>query len=255
MYVAQERRAYILRLLQQRGSVRSAAMAQELGVTDETIRTDLVALQAQGLLERTHGGARYILPLTQSTQAGNVRLELQLAELAARHIDEGMHLYLDDSPFALALVATLHDKPCTLICCAVDALRHLQAAALPHEIYCPGGRLDKASGLLLPDSGSLRQEVRVDAAILSPTALRPKAAAFPTRARAQLAASAAQTANRVFALVPAAALTDIAPHTVELETSLLFTENALPPGFDDMPRETVPYIAPEDVIREASFDY
>ena len=31
MYVAQERRAYILRLLQQRGSIRSAALARELG--------------------------------------------------------------------------------------------------------------------------------------------------------------------------------------------------------------------------------
>ena len=63
MYVAQERRAYILRLLQQRGSIRSASLARELGVTDETIRTDLVDLQAQGLLQRVHGGARYTLPV------------------------------------------------------------------------------------------------------------------------------------------------------------------------------------------------
>ena len=59
MYVAQERRAYILRILQQRGSIRSATIARELGVTDETIRTDLVDMQAQGLLLRTHGGAKY----------------------------------------------------------------------------------------------------------------------------------------------------------------------------------------------------
>ncbi|MBR2145626.1 MAG: DeoR/GlpR transcriptional regulator, partial [Akkermansia sp.] len=63
MYVAKERRAYILRLLQQQGSLHSATLARELGVTDETIRTDLVAMQNQGLLKRTHGGAEYILPL------------------------------------------------------------------------------------------------------------------------------------------------------------------------------------------------
>ena len=67
MYVAQERRAYILRLLQQRGSIRSASLARELGVTDETIRTDLVDLQAQGLLQRVHGGARYTLPWAEKT--------------------------------------------------------------------------------------------------------------------------------------------------------------------------------------------
>lgn len=48
MYMAHERRQYILRLLQQRGRIRSAELAQELGVTDETIRIDLVLMQKRG---------------------------------------------------------------------------------------------------------------------------------------------------------------------------------------------------------------
>ena len=41
MYVPHERRARILRLLSERGVLRTADLAEELGVTDETVRTDL----------------------------------------------------------------------------------------------------------------------------------------------------------------------------------------------------------------------
>jgi DeoR/GlpR family transcriptional regulator of sugar metabolism len=83
MYMAQERRQYILRLLEQRGSVRTTALARELGVTDETIRTDLVDMQARALLQRMHGGARYIMP-TVPTASDSPRLDVQLAQLTSR---------------------------------------------------------------------------------------------------------------------------------------------------------------------------
>ena len=79
----------------------------------------------------------------------NARLDCQLAEVAAGHIAAGTRIFLDDSPFAVALVAALHDKPCTLISPSLRVLHQLQAAALPHEILCPGGGLDKESGMIL----------------------------------------------------------------------------------------------------------
>ena len=105
MYVAQERRAYILRLLQERGSIRSATIARELGVTDETIRTDLVDMQAQGLLKRVHGGAQYIIPQAGCDAAA--RPDCQLVQQALGYIEPGMRLYLDDHMLALVLVSQL----------------------------------------------------------------------------------------------------------------------------------------------------
>lgn len=47
----------ILESLRQHGQVSANGLADQLGVTHETVRKDLVYLQEQGLLRRVHGGA------------------------------------------------------------------------------------------------------------------------------------------------------------------------------------------------------
>ncbi|QIG40433.1 DeoR/GlpR transcriptional regulator [Microbacterium sp. 4R-513] len=54
---ATERQAHITRHLAERGRVSVVGLADDLGVTTETIRRDLDALEQQGLLRRVHGGA------------------------------------------------------------------------------------------------------------------------------------------------------------------------------------------------------
>lgn len=56
----ENRRAAILQLLQQGGTVQVARLAAEFGVTEVTIRRDLAAMEREGLLIRFHGGA--VLP-------------------------------------------------------------------------------------------------------------------------------------------------------------------------------------------------
>ncbi len=57
MQTADERRREILARVRTRRSVKVGALSAELGVTPETIRTDLVELDEQGLVQRVHGGA------------------------------------------------------------------------------------------------------------------------------------------------------------------------------------------------------
>ncbi|MDO4900377.1 substrate-binding domain-containing protein [Actinomyces sp.] len=52
------RRDQILKRLKLRGSVRTAALAEELGVTPITVRRDINELAQQGLVKRVRGGAR-----------------------------------------------------------------------------------------------------------------------------------------------------------------------------------------------------
>lgn len=259
MYVAHERRAYILRLLQQRGTLRSAELAEELEVTDETIRTDLVALQAQGLLERVHGGARYILPRGGSEDA--TRLDCQLAKLARPHLKPGARVYLDRAETPLAAVAALAGDaaykrcPLTLVCPCPELMHRLSAVALPHRLECPGGVLDKESGML-EDAAALAA-LRVDVALLSPPALRPDAAHYPHRLQARWAAEASAAARRTLLILPAAALeaeaAAAAPYAAPLRRPLLLTEDALPPEFDAMPAETVPAITLADLQPESGY--
>lgn len=57
MLLMEERREKIMGELVAQGAVHVSALAQQFGVTTETIRKDLAALEAQGLLVKTHGGA------------------------------------------------------------------------------------------------------------------------------------------------------------------------------------------------------
>ncbi|UQX04420.1 DeoR/GlpR family DNA-binding transcription regulator [Streptomyces sp. RerS4] len=68
---APERQHRMVQLAQERGRVDVPSLAEEFGVTQETVRRDLSALERAGLLRRVHGGA---LP------AGGFRLEPGLAE-------------------------------------------------------------------------------------------------------------------------------------------------------------------------------
>jgi len=54
---ATERQAHITRHLAERGRVSVVALADDLGVTTETIRRDLDSLEQVGALRRVHGGA------------------------------------------------------------------------------------------------------------------------------------------------------------------------------------------------------
>jgi DeoR/GlpR family transcriptional regulator of sugar metabolism len=54
---AVERREQIVRIVNEQGRVRTNELAQQLAVTEPTIRKDITDLEVQGLLVRAHGGA------------------------------------------------------------------------------------------------------------------------------------------------------------------------------------------------------
>lgn len=256
MYVAQERRAYILRLLQERGSIRSAALARELGVTDETIRTDLVDMQAQGLLRRVHGGAQYILP-TPGHDA-STRPDCQLAQLAVAHVKSGMRIYLDSDPLALVFVSRLGDTPCTLMTNSPTLLAALSKSPLPCRIICTGGEYIRECGILdNPESlAALEGPCRPDIALLCPPALRSDVAAYHHPARTAWARAAAHAAGKCLLMVPSASLRAHAAHAFPLPAAnTIITENNLPPRFSHPDTELIPYISAEDLQQSPGFDY
>lgn len=256
MYVAQERRAYILRLLQQRGSIRSASLARELGVTDETIRTDLVDMQAQGLLQRVHGGARYILP--QAGSDTSTRPDCQLVQLALRFIHDGMRVFLDADSLALVLVSQLKARHCELMSPSLDMMAQLTARAIPHQLICPGGRLDKESGLLEAPASApdFWKTWKPELAILCPPALRSDLAAYRNPVHAAWARAAAEAAGKTLLIVPSLALTAHAAHAFPLPPgNTIITENNLPPNFNHPELELIPYISAADLQQNSGFDY
>ena len=256
MYVAHERRAYILRLLEQHGHLRSADLARSLGVTDETIRTDLVELQRQGLLQRVHGGARYVLP-TGKGAGGASGPDCLMADMLANHIRADMCLYLDAAPFSLLLAWRLRNKPCRIVSASPKLLNQLGAKAMAHRLFCPGGELDKTSGLIHPgNAAEFLQDMAPDVAVLRPASLDAATAGYPTPQHAAWAQAAAACAKRCYAAVPSAHLTAEAPCTFPCTPHLIFTEDNLPQAFAESPAvRTVPYISRESLLPADRFDY
>lgn len=64
--IAEERRSRLLRELQLRSSISVSEFATNMGVSGMTVRRDLAALEAEGLLVRVHGGA---VPARQSSMS------------------------------------------------------------------------------------------------------------------------------------------------------------------------------------------
>ena len=254
MYVAQERRAYILRLLEQRGSLRSSELAQELGVTDETIRTDLVAMQRQGLLQRIHGGARHIPPGGGEEDA--TRLDCQLADLAAARISPGMRVYMQDAAFAEVLLGRHPQLPCSICTPNPALLLALARPTLTQPLACPAGTLDRESALLDTDAPAWLAAHAPDLAILCPPAVTaPGHTAYPTRLQARWAAAASRAAAKTLIAGPAAIFHAAAPHPAQAFRATYLTENNLPPAFSRSRAETVPYISAADLQQDNRFDY
>ncbi len=85
-----ERREIILEVLTEVGSVGVSGLAKRLGVTPVTVRADLVALEEEGVLVRTHGGA---LPAFHPKLFARTRAEkgrkASIAKMAAAEIQDG----------------------------------------------------------------------------------------------------------------------------------------------------------------------
>ena len=87
---APERQQHIITLARSRGRVEVAALADDLGVTSETVRRDLTALERRGLLRRVHGGALPVERLQQEASLAERREQSggQKRRIAARAIEE-----------------------------------------------------------------------------------------------------------------------------------------------------------------------
>jgi len=166
----EERQAVILERINTAGRVLAAPLAQEFGVSEDSIRRDLRDLSDAGLVQRFHGGAaRLVTPALDFHRRETLHSEEKQAigGAAAASIPQGATLLVDSSTtivrFVRALSPTLDVR---VITTAVD----VAAAALDHpsaEVIMLGGRLGRltrsATGVAAIDA---IRALRVDYCIL-----------------------------------------------------------------------------------------
>ncbi len=236
MYLAGQRRQYLLRLLAERGELRGRDIARELQVTEETIRTDLVALEKQGQLVRTHGGALYKTSQhVESNPAASILSPL-LSLLSTWKKDDGS-IYLEDSPLTRLLLALLpQENECHFVTNALPLLLHLAPAAQKQPITCLGGQLDKESELLIPSTEDAIPPIALG--IHCPDKIKPDMSlCYKKQAAASWARRVAAHSGKSHAIVRACDIVHRieAYHCCDFKLHTLYSEDDLPADWKTMP--------------------
>jgi len=170
------RHVEILQTLDHQGGVRVSELAIRLGVTEETIRRDLIKLEAEGKVQRTHGGA---LPRTtdqaphpyQQRQLVEVEAKRAIAGVALAEIEEEDVVFLDGSTTAFQLARRFPDIRCTVLTHSEPVFRELTTRNHV-ELVSTGGIYDRRNACFVgPLAEQMLASLHVTKAIMGCKAL------------------------------------------------------------------------------------
>ncbi len=172
------RQEQIVELVNQAGSMTVTELSERFGVSETTIRRDLVTLAADNRLRRTHGGALRLstVATTESPiiqrQSEHADEKDRIGEATARLIRDGETLLLAGGSTALAVAQHLHQhQHLTIITESLLAVQELMRQG-QHRLMILGGTID-------PDEQAVRgtlarqmlEQLRVDKVIIGARAV------------------------------------------------------------------------------------
>lgn len=137
--------------LVQAGTVRVEDLAHRLSVSASTVRRDLAALEADGLVSRTYGGAITAAPFRD--RALNERLALNpegkagIGRAAVDLVHDGATVFVDAGTTTIAFVDALRQRSVRDVTVVTRGLENavLLAGGDGIEVHVVGGRLTPAS--------------------------------------------------------------------------------------------------------------
>lgn len=143
--LAEKRHQHIIDKIRSDGRIQVAGIAEELGVTEVTIRRDLAKLQANGLLKKTYGGAvlagRPELNLSvKFRQTRNLAAKKIVGQLAGQLVNDGDNIYLEAGSTCYEIIPFLsHFRGLTIIVNSLLLMRRLHELT-QHKIIITGGQ-------------------------------------------------------------------------------------------------------------------
>lgn len=171
-----ERQARILERLRRHGRVVAAELAQEFGVSEDSIRRDLRDLASQGLCRKVYGGALLTQHIGPLVERQNERTELKraLGQVAASLVDRGQILFIDAGSTNTALARALPERfDLTVVTNAPDVA--LAVLGRPgFDVLLLGGRVDaRIGGAIGSRTVRQAQDIRADVCFPGVCAIDP----------------------------------------------------------------------------------
>ena len=163
-----ERRQRILEILREEYTIRGSRLSEMLNVSEMTIRRDLDALEKEGMVERTHGGAVFRQERVigkfkyQSSIKENPREKEIVARRAAEMIEPHETVFIGEGTTAAQVVRFVpRDMPFTVATNNLGVVTEIRNGAV--ELVMLGGVYDASTHSL---SGPLTMEMisRINAA-------------------------------------------------------------------------------------------
>lgn len=118
--LTEERKNFILEALQNRNTVKSRDLMNQMNVSESTIRRDLQEMEEEGLLIRVHGGATRFVKMEheldmEEKSTKNIHEKKLIAEYAASLVKEEEFIYIDAGTTTLEMIPLLKNKQITII--------------------------------------------------------------------------------------------------------------------------------------------
>lgn len=173
---AKERKREILRILSEKGKVKTLELAEMLDVSEPTIRRDIADLDKQGALIRTHGGAlpveeQSIEPTFSEKVDKFSKEKIHIGKTAAALIKEGSTIVLDGGTTTLQIAKYLIGKSVTVVTNALDIAEELENKE-GIEVILTGGNIRwKTRALVGPITEATLSRFRVDMAFIGTNAI------------------------------------------------------------------------------------
>jgi len=169
--IVEERRQKVLDLVNERSFVALGELAKVLNTSESTIRRDLDYWDEHGLIKRTHGGAMFrddvqAMPALEERSSRAVEEKNQIAQAAARRIQNGDSILLDGGTTTLELARLLVGRPLQIVTNSLP-IAQLFASSRETDLVILGGYVYPRTGVALgPLTIRMLEEIHVHQLIM-----------------------------------------------------------------------------------------
>ena len=170
--LAEHRQNRILSLLSQHGSISITALREELQVSRETIRRDIVLLAGQNRLRKIHGGAislDLVEPDVSVRQTVNVEGKRAIGEMAAGLVPDGASVIIDCGTTAQCVADALTSRRSLTVYTNDLTISAKLSRRNGNQVYVFGGRVqDHENATLGWDTTQMLSHYMADFAFIAP---------------------------------------------------------------------------------------
>jgi len=170
--LVEERRSQLLELVRTRGFASLPELAEQLQVSESTVRRDLDYLEESGTARRTHGGVFYTgpspkLPHFEERQPAQWDKKRQIAQLAAQMVEDGDTVLLDGGSTTYEVARLLVGRRLQIVTNSLP-VANLFASNTNNDLVIVGGFVYPRTGVALgPYANEMLAGLNVRRTILS----------------------------------------------------------------------------------------